>query len=148
MRNNNFTCASSGYGFVLYVIKGSNKQTAMTTPVENDVYRTTSKQILVSRDPIYVHPEIIRGQYIGREPHTYLPFAIMVTIINPILGPIAILFAFMSKRSYRDGDLNYAYKWSNYAFLAGMITIVASSVFYIAIGFALSGPGLRGGHSY
>ncbi|KAH9518841.1 hypothetical protein Btru_006380 [Bulinus truncatus] len=125
-----------------------SKYSKMTTPVEDDVYRTNSKQILVSRDPIYVHPEIIRGQYIGREPHTYLPFAIMVTIINPILGPIAILFSFMSRRSYKDGDLNYAYKWSNYAFLSGMITIIASTLLYIAIGFALSGPSLRGGHSY
>lgn len=54
----------------------------------------------------------------------------------------------MSSKAFHDGDINYAVKWSNYAFLTGMIVIVASCVMYIAIAFAVSGPELRGGHSY
>ena len=59
-----------------------------------------------------------------------------------------IFVAVMSRNSYKDGDLLYATKWSNYAFLAGMITIAASVVIYIAIFFATAGPSVRGGHTY
>ncbi|CAG5128266.1 unnamed protein product [Candidula unifasciata] len=121
----------------------------MTTPFEGDVYKTGSKQILVTRDPIYVHPAVTKqGNYIGRQPHDYLPLAICVTVLNPLLGPIAILFAFKSSKSFTDGDIIYATKWSNYAFLTSMLVIVTSCLAYVALAFALSGPELRGGHSY
>lgn len=54
----------------------------------------------------------------------------------------------MSDRAFKQGDIKFAEKWSQYAFLTCMITVVASLVIYIALGFALSGLGLRGGHSY
>ncbi|GFR81691.1 hypothetical protein ElyMa_000609900 [Elysia marginata] len=124
------------------------KMANSTTVNQMDIYRTNSKQMLVTRDPIFVHPTIRQGHYIGRQPHTYFPLAVFVTILNPALGPIAIVFALMSRNSYRDGDLLYATKWSNYAFLAGMITIAASVIIYVTIFFAVAGPGLRGGHTY
>ncbi|GFN87283.1 hypothetical protein PoB_001378900 [Plakobranchus ocellatus] len=123
------------------------KMSTMTTPNQMDIYRTSSKQLLVTRDPLFVHPTVKQGHYVGRQPHTYFPLALFVTIINPVLGPVALVFAYMSNRSYKDGDLIYATKWSNYAFLAAMITVVASVVIYIAIGFAVAGPGVRGGHT-
>ena len=54
----------------------------------------------------------------------------------------------LSNRAFKEGDLKFAEKWSQYAFLTCMITIVVSIVIYIAIGFSLSTIGLRGGHSY
>jgi hypothetical protein len=54
----------------------------------------------------------------------------------------------MSRRALNEGDLKFADKWGQYAFLMCMITIVASIVLYIAIGFALTSLGIRGGHSY
>jgi len=122
--------------------------TVQTSPNERDVYSTNSKQILVTRDPVYTHPTIRQGHYIGRKPHNYLYFAIFVTFINPILGPIAILFALKSDSAYKEGDVNYALKWSNYAFLFGMISIVMSVIIGVALAFALTGPGLSGRHSY
>ncbi|RUS75447.1 hypothetical protein EGW08_016797 [Elysia chlorotica] len=121
---------------------------APTTINDKDIYRTNSKQMLVTRDPLFVHPTIRQGHYIGRQPHSYLPLAVFVTIINPVLGPIALVFALMSRSSYKDGDLPYATKWSNYAFLAAMITVAASVVIYIAIFFAVAGPSVKGGHVY
>lgn len=53
-----------------------------------------------------------------------------------------------SSKSYDEGDVIYATKWSNYAFLMGMLIIITSCLMYIALAFALSGPELRGGHSY
>ncbi|BFZ15957.1 hypothetical protein BsWGS_18996 [Bradybaena similaris] len=121
----------------------------MTTPVGGDIYKTDSKQILVTRDPVYVRPAITKDViYLGRKPHDYLPLAICVTVLNPLLGPIAIWFAFKSSKSYYEGDVIYATKWSNYAFLMGMLIIITSCLMYIALAFALSGPELRGGHSY
>ncbi|KAK3787587.1 hypothetical protein RRG08_025917 [Elysia crispata] len=89
-----------------------------STHNELDIFRTNSKELLVIRDPLFVHPSIKDGHYVGREPHSYFPLAVFVTVINPALGPIALIFALMSKKSYKDGDLLYAVKWSNYAFLA------------------------------
>ena len=54
----------------------------------------------------------------------------------------------LSNRAFKEGDLKFAEKWSQYAFLTCMITVVVSIVIYIAIGFSLSPIGLRGGHSY
>ncbi|XP_067654596.1 uncharacterized protein [Haliotis asinina] len=122
----------------------------MTTPTPGDnaeLYRTTSKQVLVTRDPVLTHPAIYQGHYIGPQPHTYMPLAIVVTILNPLIGPFAIFFAYMSSRAYGQGDLKYANKWSQYAFMMGMITIVASVLIYITIGFALSPMGIKGSHS-
>ena len=51
------------------------------------------KAILVTRDPVFVNKNIINGRYIGVRPNTYLPLAIVVTVLNPLLGPVGILFA-------------------------------------------------------
>ena len=67
--------------------------TTLHTPNQMDIYRTNSKQMLVTRDPLFVHPTIKQGHYIGRQPHSYFPLAVFVTIINPVLGPIALVFA-------------------------------------------------------
>ncbi|KAJ8298679.1 hypothetical protein KUTeg_022739 [Tegillarca granosa] len=106
------------------------------------------KQILVSRDPVFVNKTVIGGHYIGRKPYNYLPLAIFVTIFNPILGPLGIIFSVMSNRSYYDGDLKYSQKWANYSFMCSMLTIGISIIVYIAIGFSLSEMGFRGGQSY
>ena len=66
---------------------------AMTTPHQPDVYDTNSKQILVTRDPVYNHPAIRNGVIVGVQPKTYLVLAIVLTIFNPVLGPVAIIFA-------------------------------------------------------
>lgn len=63
------------------------------TTANTDLYRTSSKMILVTRDPVYSHKAIVQGQYIGPKPYNYLTLAILVTIINPILGPVSILFS-------------------------------------------------------
>lgn len=44
-------------------------------------------------DPVFVNRTVINGHYIGRKPHNYLPLAIVATILNPLIGPIAIVFA-------------------------------------------------------
>ncbi|KAK7491478.1 hypothetical protein BaRGS_00017307 [Batillaria attramentaria] len=119
-----------------------------TTANTGDVYNTNSKQILVTRDPVFVHPAIQNGVIVGFQPHAYFPLAVFCTIINPLLGPIALMFAIMSDRAFKQGDLRFADKWSQYAFFTCMVTIVASIVMYIAIGFSLSTIGVRGGHSY
>lgn len=123
-------------------------QGAATTANEKDVYSTNSKQVLVTRDPVYTHPTIRQGQYIGAKPHNYLTFAIFTTIINPVVGPIAILFAKKSDTAYKNGDVNYSMKWSNHAFLTGMIAIVTSVILGVVIAFTLIGPGVSGRHSY
>lgn len=68
-----------------------------TTPnVGPDYYEsssTWSKEILVTKDPVFVNRTVINGHYIGRKPHNYLPLAIVATILNPLIGPIAIVFA-------------------------------------------------------
>ncbi|XP_041366772.1 uncharacterized protein LOC121381514 isoform X2 [Gigantopelta aegis] len=120
----------------------------MTTPVAGDVYRTPSKQVLVTRDPVFTQPTIYQGHYIGIKPPNYLWLSILVTIINPLFGPIALLFTYMSNRAYSNGDLKYSEKWSHYALLMSMITIVVSLVMYIAIGFALSPLSTKGGYAF
>ena len=65
----------------------------MTSPNQPDVYDTNTKQILVTRDPVFCHPAIRNGVIVGRQPHTYFPLAIVMTIVNPLLGPVALLFA-------------------------------------------------------
>jgi hypothetical protein len=56
-------------------------------------YNMGDKAILVTRDPVFVNKNVINGRYIGVRPHTYLPLAIAVTVLNPLLGPVGILFA-------------------------------------------------------
>lgn len=105
------------------------------------------KAILVTRDPVFVNKNVINGRYIGVRPHTYLPLAIAVTVLNPLLGPVGILFAYMSTRSYNDGDLRYSQKWAGYAFMWSMLTIGASVILYCAIGFNYSELSITGSHS-
>ncbi|XP_060070033.1 uncharacterized protein LOC132550052 [Ylistrum balloti] len=108
---------------------------------------TWTKDFLVTRDPVFVNKAVVNGEYIGRQPHTYIYLAIAVTVLNPLLGPFAIMFAVMSSRSYDDGDVKTALKWANYAFMLSMMTIGISIIVYIAIGFSLSPLGTKGGHT-
>ena len=68
-----------------------------TTPNESQYYFDDSnawtKDFLVTRDPVFVNKTVINGEYIGRQPETYIWLAIFVTVINPLVGPIAILFS-------------------------------------------------------
>ncbi|XP_076450800.1 uncharacterized protein LOC143286849 [Babylonia areolata] len=121
---------------------------AMTTPSKADVYDTSSKQILVTRDPVYCHPSVQNGIFVGRQPPMYLILALVVTFINPLLGPFALFFSFLSYRSFTQGDLKYAEKWSQYTFLMSMIAIVFAILMGIALSFSLGSIGYRGGHSY
>ncbi|XP_076471370.1 uncharacterized protein LOC143301166 [Babylonia areolata] len=119
-----------------------------TTANKPEVYEIKMNDILVTKDPVYSHPAIQNGAYVGRQPNTYLPLAILLTIVNPVLGPIALVFSYLSNRAFKRGDLPYADKWSRYTFLSCMIIIVASLIIYIAIGFSLSKLDSHGGHSY
>ncbi|OWF43307.1 uncharacterized protein LOC110459944 [Mizuhopecten yessoensis] len=122
-----------------------------STPNDSEYYYSDNskwtKDILVTRDPVFVNKAVVNGEYIGRKPHTYIYLAIAVTVLNPLLGPFAIMFAVMSTRSYDDGDIKSAVKWANYSFMLGMMTIGISVILYIAIGFSLSGLGTKGGHA-
>ncbi|XP_011436994.1 transmembrane protein 233-like [Crassostrea angulata] len=122
-----------------------------TTPnVGPDYYEsssTWSKEILVTKDPVFVNRTVINGHYIGRKPHNYLPLAIVATILNPLIGPIAIVFAIMSTRSYYDGDMKYAEKWADHAFMIAMATLGITIILAVAIGFTLSNVGTKGGHA-
>ena len=65
---------------------------------QTHVYETNSKQILVTRDPVYNHPAVHIGRngeviIVGQQPPTYLPLAVVLVIFNPILGPIALMFS-------------------------------------------------------
>ncbi|KAL5007329.1 hypothetical protein ScPMuIL_016135 [Solemya velum] len=109
--------------------------------------KSVSKQVLVTSDPVFVHRNVIDGRYLGKKPDNYIILACLVTILNPIIGPIAILFSTLSNKSYRNGDLKYALKWSNYSFTASILTFCVSALLYVAIGFALSPLGIKGGHA-
>ncbi|KAL8593821.1 hypothetical protein ACOMHN_064018 [Nucella lapillus] len=121
---------------------------AMTTANQPEAFEISTKEILVTLDPVYSHPAIQDGHYVGRQPSTYLPLAILLTVVNPVLGPVALVFAYLSDRAFKRGDLPYANKWSRYTFLACMIVIIASLVIYVAIGFSLSKIRSSGGHSF
>ena len=54
----------------------------------------------------------------------------------------------MSDRAYNAGDVKYADKWGSYSFTTSVMIFIASSILYIAIGFALSPIGTKGGHVY
>ncbi|KAK3591847.1 hypothetical protein CHS0354_005043 [Potamilus streckersoni] len=122
----------------------------MTTPTINPdfLYPVTSKQVLVTRDPVFVRQGVINGHYIGRMPNNYLIVALIMCVINPVLGPIGLIFSIMSERSYRNGDLKYAEKWAMYSFSCSMMTFIASVIIYIAIGFTLSPYRFKGSSSY
>ena len=53
----------------------------------------TDKEILVTKDPVFVNKNIIDGRYIGKRPENYVVLAIIVSVLNPLLGPIAVLFS-------------------------------------------------------
>jgi hypothetical protein len=64
------------------------------TPTVSDVYTlSTSKQVLVSKDPLYVRKDVVNGHYIGRQPENYMLIAILLCVLNPLCGPIALIFA-------------------------------------------------------
>lgn len=84
-------------GLTLPKQKNMSAFPASTSPnVGPDYYESSSKwskEILVTKDPVFVNRTVINGHYIGRKPHNYLPLAIIATILNPLIGPIAIVFA-------------------------------------------------------
>ena len=79
--------------FFLFFSQMAKSKANTSTHNELDIFRTNSKELLVIRDPLFVHPSIKDGHYVGREPHSYFPLAVFVTVINPALGPIALIFA-------------------------------------------------------
>ncbi|KAK3102835.1 hypothetical protein FSP39_014305 [Pinctada imbricata] len=129
----------------------SSGRPVQTNPnIGPDHYEAASKwnkEILITTDPVFVNKAVINGRYIGRKPHNYLPLAILVCIINPIMGPLGILFSVMSNRSYADGDIKYSQKWASYSFMSSMITIGVTIFLAIIVGFSLSPLGIRGGHT-
>lgn len=56
-------------------------------------------------------------------------------------------FAVMSTRSYYDGDMKYAEKWADHAFMIAMATLGITIILAVAIGFTLSNVGTKGGHA-
>lgn len=95
--------------FFISGLRLHHKQTSMsafpasTTPnIGPEYYESSSKwskEILVTKDPVFVNRTVINGHYIGRKPHNYIPLAIIASILNPLIGPIAIVFA--------SKDINY-----------------------------------------
>ena len=76
--------------------KMSGRPPQYTTNEGSEHYDASSKwnkEILITRDPVFVNKAVIDGRYIGRKPHNYLPLAVLVCIINPIMGPLGILFS-------------------------------------------------------
>lgn len=72
-----------------YVIKS-------TTPTQPDVYSiSTSKQVLVTKDPVFVRKDVLNGRYIGRKPENYMLIAMVLCVLNPLFGPVALFFASM-----------------------------------------------------
>ena len=68
-----------------------------------------------------------------------------------LFSPIMLFFihiSVMSDRAYNAGDVKYADKWGSYSFTTSVMIFIASSILYIAIGFALSPIGTKGGHVY
>ena len=53
----------------------------------------------------------------------------------------------LSSRAYGDGDLKSSQKWSNYAFMVGMLTIGITIILGVAIGFSMSRMNIKGGHT-
>lgn len=53
----------------------------------------------------------------------------------------------MSTRSYYDGDMKYAEKWADHAFMIAMATLGITIILAVAIGFTLSNVGTKGGHA-
>lgn len=119
------------------------------SPTKSDIYSlSTSKQVLVTQDPVFVRRDILNGCYIGRKPQDYMLLSLLITVLNPICGPAALVFSILSDRAYKRGDVRYAQKWGDYAFTACIMTFIFSVILYIAIGFTLSPIGVRGGHLY
>lgn len=118
------------------------------TPASGSVFMCTPKDVLVTKDPIFVRKDILNGRYIGRQPPNYLLVSLIICILNPIAGPLALIFSIMSDRAYTAGDVKYAEKWGSYAFTTCIMVFIFSVILYIAIGFALSPIGTKGGHVY
>ena len=65
------------------------------TPTSGDVYFATPKQVLVTKDPVFVRKDVVNGHYIGQKPPNYMLLAIIMCVINPVCGPVALIFASM-----------------------------------------------------
>ncbi|XP_052802895.1 uncharacterized protein LOC128233058 [Mya arenaria] len=119
-----------------------------TATKPQDVYTlATSKQVLVSKDPVFVRKDVINGAYIGQKPESYKIVCIFLMILNPVFGPIPFIFSVLSDRAYDRGDLRYAEKWAQYTLSACMFIFIFTVILYIAIGFSLSPLGINGGHA-
>lgn len=64
-----------------------------------------------------------------------------------VLTDFSMSFAVMSTRSYYDGDMKYAEKWADHAFMIAMATLGITIILAVAIGFTLSNVGTKGGHA-
>ena len=63
------------------------------TPTSGSWFMSTPKEVLVSKDPVFVRKDVLNGRYIGRKPPNYMLLALLVCILNPIVGPIALIFS-------------------------------------------------------
>ena len=100
---------------------------------------TKSEQVLMTEYPVHTNPTIRDGHYLGPKPNSYFPLAIISTILNPLLGPVAIFYARKSDTAYNDRDIENAKKWAKYAFRIALSAIVFSIVLAAVLIIALIG---------
>ena len=74
------------------------------TPSSGSVFMSTSKQVLVTKDPVFVRKDILNGRYIGKQPPNYMLLALLICILNPVFGPIALIFSSKSFLIYLFTD--------------------------------------------
>lgn len=75
------------------------------------------------------------------------PNKISVFVVVVTSNSFVMYFAVMSTRSYYDGDMKYAEKWADHAFMIAMATLGITIILAVAIGFTLSNVGTKGGHA-
>ena len=64
------------------------------TAAKGDIYTvTTPKEILITKDPVFARKDVINGRYIGKKPYNYMLLALAMVILNPLVGPIALVFS-------------------------------------------------------
>ena len=63
------------------------------TANNTDVFMTTTKDVLVTKDPVFIRKDVLNGRYIGRKPPNYMILSLLICILNPVVGPIALIFS-------------------------------------------------------
>ena len=81
----------------------SKSYTANTT----NVFMTTTKDVLVTKDPVFIRKDVLNGRYIGRKPPNYMILSLIICILNPVVGPIALIFSSEYSRDFGPVDCNH-----------------------------------------